>query len=109
MAGEVLKMLAACHLSLDQRAHGHRTAAVVDGDEVARADVEPVLLPQPGQPGRAGLEVRGRPELHVRRMCGQVGDRFQVPRVAVSLVTVTVSVSEAGDGVRIDRSPGSRL
>ena len=32
------------HPALHQCAHGHRTAAVVDGDEVARADVESVLL-----------------------------------------------------------------
>jgi len=33
--------------------------------------------------------------------------RFQSP--AVPAVTVTVSVSDAGEGVRIERSPGSRL
>src|SRR5208283_1720650 len=33
--------------SVHQCAYGHRTAAVVDGDEVARPDVESVLLPQP--------------------------------------------------------------
>ena len=34
---------------------------------------------------------------------------FRFHLAAVSAVTVTVSVSAAGDGVRIDRSPGSRL
>ena len=65
-----------------------------------RGDGEPVLLLEAWQPRRTRQEIRRRSEPDVRRMCCQIADCFQVPSLAVAPVTVTVSVSEAGDGVR---------
>lgn len=88
---------------------GGWSAAVADRDEVRGRDVEAVLVFEPDESGHARLKLRPPSDFHLGGMLGQIRDGLEVHRCAVASVTAMASLSCAGDGFRIDKSPASAL
>src|ERR1700744_232328 len=71
--------------------------------------VSPYFCFRPGRPEGRAWKSEGAPNLTSPECAARSAIVLRFHDVAVPLVTVTVSVSDAGDGVRIERSPGNCL
>src|SRR6516164_10975528 len=109
MAGDVVKILAAVTLPSNHARTVTAPPPSLMATKLPGLMLSPYFWRNPGRPDGRFSNAEGAPNLTSGECAAKsaIVLKFQAP--AVPPVTVTVSVSDAGDGVRIDRSPGSFL
>src|ERR1700757_840921 len=109
MAGDVVKMLAAVTLPSTNARTVTEPPPSLTATKLPGLMFSPYFWRRPGRPEGRFSNAEGAPNLTSGEWAAKSAIDLRCQSPAVPPVTVTVSVSEAGDGVRIDRSPGSFL
>ena len=109
IAADVLKILAAVTLRSTRARTVTGPPPSLMATKLPGLMVSPYFCRRPGSPDGRFSNAEGAPKLTSGECAAKSAIVCRFQSLAVPLVTVTVSVSEAGDGVRIDRSPGSFL
>src|SRR5208282_3277076 len=109
MAGEVLKTLAAVTLPSSKARTVTEPPPSLMATKLPGRMSREYFCRSPGRPDGRVSNAEGAPNRTSGESAAKSAIVFRFHAVAVPPVTVTVSVSEAGDGLRIDRSPGNFL
>src|SRR5262245_14401777 len=108
MSGEVLNTLAAVTLPSVSRRTVTAPPPSLTAMKLPELTSREYFCRSPGKPSGRVRKADGAANLTSAECAARSPIVFRFHAAAVVLVTLTVSVSDAGDGVRIDRSPGSR-
>src|ERR1700749_3486399 len=109
MAGDVLKTLAALTLPESRARTVTAPPPSLMATKFPGLMSSPYFCRRPGSPSGRVAKADGAPNFTSAEWVANPPHVRVFQELAVALVAATVSVPAAGDGVRIDRSAGSRL